>query len=325
MAESLEKLNVEIEQRYGLREIADEDDAPAPPPIAAPARPRSDLRHEHAPPAPPFWGSRVIEHIPLKAALSFINETMLFQVQWGFRKKGRSTDAWKAHINTEIRPKYRELVERCERENILACQAVYGFWPCNSDGDDLVVYAPPAAGAAPAGLPGPSSLREHVRFTFPRQSKAPHWCLSDFWRPRASGRVDVAAFQIVTAGRRVSEVARQWFAANEYQQYLFLHGLGVETAEALAEYVHRQIRAELGFGGDDARELQALFKQGYRGSRFSFGYPACPRLEDQEKLMQLLAPQRIGVELSEGFQLEPEQSTSAIVAHHPEARYFNVR
>lgn len=319
---NLEKLSVEIEQRYGLREIADDDDATEPPTAPAPARPRSDIRHDHATPVPPFWGSRVVERIPLKAALSFVNETMLFQVQWGFRKKGRSPEEWKAHVNSEIRPKYRELVERCERENILDCQAVYGYWPCNSEGDDLILYEPPAAGGE---MPRASSLRERMRFTFPRQRNAPHWCLSDFWRPRSSGEVDVAAFQIVTAGRRVSEVARQWFANSEYQQYLFLHGLGVETAEALAEYVHKQIRVELGIAGDDARELQALFKQGYRGSRFSFGYPACPRLEDQAKLMELLEPQRIGIELSEEFQLDPEQSTSAVIVHHPAARYFNVR
>jgi 5-methyltetrahydrofolate--homocysteine methyltransferase len=137
--------------------------------------------------------------------------------------------------------------------------------------------------------------------------------------------VDVVAFHIVTAGRQVSDVAREWFRANEYQQYLFLHGLGVETAEALAEYMHKQIRSELGIAGRDARELQMLFKQGYQGSRYSFGYPACPRLEDQRIIMDLLKPERIGIELSEEFQLEPEQSTSAIIAHHPQARYFNVR
>ncbi|MCA9245112.1 MAG: hypothetical protein KDA32_14230, partial [Phycisphaerales bacterium] len=151
---------------------------------------------------------------------------------------------------------------------------------------------------------------------------------SDFWRPRNgadSPQADIAAFHIVTAGRRVSEVARDWFANNDYQQYLFLHGLGVETAEALAEFLHKQVRVELGVADKDARELQRLFKQGYQGSRYSFGYPACPRLEDQAKVMELLRPERIDVELSEEFQLEPEQSTSAIITIHPEARYFNVR
>lgn len=170
-----------------------------------------------------------------------------------------------------------------------------------------------------------SSLVEIARFTFPRQRKAPYWCLSDFWRPVDSGVTDVVAFSIVTSGRRVSEVAREWFARNDYQKYLFLHGLGVELAEALAEYIHKQIRSELGIADHDARDIQRLFQQGYQGSRYSFGYPACPNLEDQTKLMVLLRPERIDITLSEEFQLEPEQSTSAIVAYHPAARYFNVR
>lgn len=327
-ARNLEKLSIEIEQRYGLREMDDDEGragaADQPGVSREPAgavgdahATRSNIHHDHPVPTPPFWGDRVVEKIPLKAALAYINETMLFQVQWGFRKKGRSPEEWKQHVNAEIRPRYRELVERCEREEILNCQAVYGYWPCNSDGDDLILYEPAAGGGG--------TRREIARFTFPRQRKTPYWCLSDFWRPVSSGVIDVAAFHIVTAGQRVSEVARAWFRANQYQHYLFLHGLGVETAEALAEYMHKQIRVELGISGRDARELQALFKQGYQGSRYSFGYPACPRLEDQATLMKLLKPERIGITLSEEYQLEPEQSTSAIISHHPAARYFNVR
>lgn len=334
-ARNARDLEREVEQRFGLREIADDerDESDARPAAASAGAareaaatststlPRSDIAHTAAVPQPPFWGSRVLERIPLKAALSYMNETMLFQVQWGFRRKGRKGEEFRRYVNQEIRPHYRALVERCEREKILNPQAIYGFWPCNADGDDLVIYAPPGDSGAPADDHGP----EIFRFTFPRQKKDPHWCLSDFWRPLESGKTDVAAFSIVTAGQRVSEVAREWFARNEYQQYLFLHGLGVETAEALAEYIHKQIRADLGVSGDDARELQQLFKQGYQGSRYSFGYPACPNLEDQTKLMDLLKPERIGVELSDEYQLEPEQSTSAIVTYHPDARYFNVR
>jgi 5-methyltetrahydrofolate--homocysteine methyltransferase len=342
-ARSAERLSRELEQRYGLREIADDEALDALDSGAATqdlilkrggagrsegAAPRSDIRHEHPAPTPPFWGSRVVERIELKAALGYVNETMLFQVQWGFRKKGRSADEWKRHVDAEIRPLYRELVERCERENILHCQAVYGFWPCLSDGDDLVIYAPPTQEAPrPGGAPAVAGLKELARLTFPRQRKQPYWCLSDFWRPLSGpdAGCDVVAFHMVTAGQRVSEVAREWFARNEYQQYLFLHGLGVEVAEALAEMLHKQIRAELGAAHQDERDLQRLFKQGYRGSRFSFGYPACPALEDQAKLMTLLRPERIGVTLSEEYQLDPEQSTSAIITLHPEARYFNVR
>ncbi len=373
-----EQLSAELEQRYGLRPVDDDGakDSSLPPiesdesnrrelPNRQPVAPQSPKTQKpsfkidpiDSIPVPPFWGARIVERIPTKAALAYVNETMLFQVQWGFRKKGRSAEDWKRFVDAEIRPIYRGLVERCEREEILQCQAVYGYWPCHSDGDELIIYSPPSAAwqqeryedfvnnkGAPqlARIPAASEVQEIARFRFPRQAKSPHLCLSDFWRPvdapvpasytqHAAKNVgvlptcDVVAFHIVTAGRRVSEVAREWFARNDYQQYLFLHGLGVETAEALAEYMHKQIRVELGIAGSDARELQALFKQGYQGSRYSFGYPACPRLEDQTTLMKLLAPERIGITLSEEFQLEPEQSTSAIIAHHPAARYFNVR
>ena len=166
--------------------------------------------------------------------------------------------------------------------------------------------------------------RELVRFEFPRSRKAPYWCISDFFRPVSSGEMDVVAFSLVTMGRRVSEVAHEWFEANRYQDYLHLHGLGVESAEALAEFIHKQIRVELGIADGDAREIQRLFQQRYQGSRYSFGYPACPRLEDQLKLWPLLNPERIGVTISEEFQLEPEQSTTALICHHPEAKYFTV-
>ncbi len=330
------RVGLEAEQRFGLAAVADTPDgdasiAPASESVPVSAESgretagattlqRSAITHVQPVPQPPFWGARVLERIELKAALGYINEVMLFQVQWQFRKRGRAADEFKQYVDREVRPIYRALVERCIAEQILNPQAVYGYWPCNADGNDLIVYAPPAAGA-PADQHGD----ELLRFSFPRQSKSPYWCLADFWRPQESGTPDVVAFQIVTAGSRVSEVAREWFAANEYQQYLYLHGLGVETAEALAEYVHKQVRMELGIARDDARDKKELFKQGYQGSRYSFGYPACPALEDQAALMTLLEPQRIGVALSEEYQLEPEQSTSAIVAYHPEARYFNVR
>lgn len=322
-------LELETEQRYGIAQVGEteeEDQVASLVSTTAGATPRegsrrSDMRHEHPVPTPPFWGARVIDTMPIRAALGHINEVMLFQVQWGFRKRGRSREEFKRYIDNEVRPIYRNLVERCERESIITPKAIYGYWPCNSDGDDLIIFAPPDDGRASS----PQALREIARFTFPRQRHAPYWCLSDFWRPLSGGVVDVAAFQVVTAGERVSLVAREWFAANEYQQYLFLHGLGVEFAEALAEYIHKQIRMELGVAAQDARDIQKLFQQGYQGSRYSFGYPACPRLEDQGILMELLRPERIGVSLSEEYQLDPEQSTTAIVSIHPQARYFNVR
>jgi 5-methyltetrahydrofolate--homocysteine methyltransferase len=275
--------------------------------------PQSDITRDEPIPKPPFWGSRVIEHIDPRAAAAYLNENMIFQVQWGYRKNRRSPEDFRKYIDLEVRPILRDLLETCARDDILKPQAIYGFWPVQSDGDALIVYEPD------------NREREITRFDFPRQRKAPYWCLSDFFRSVSSGQHDVAAFMIVTVGRRVSDVARQWFAADHYKDYLHLHGLGVEMAEALAEYIHKQIRVEWGIAGMDARERQEIFKQRYQGSRYSFGYPACPRLEDQVKLWPLLKPGRIGVELSEEFQLEPEQSTTALVVHHKQAKYFNVR
>ncbi len=285
-------------------------------------------------PTPPFWGSRVVEKIPLRAALGYLNEVMLFQVQWQFKKKGRPQEEFDRYIDTEVRPILRDLVGKCEAEGILQPRAVYGYWPCQSEGNELIIYdiADCELRIADWGegrglqIRNPKSeirnLSQAVRFTFPRQPKAPYWCLADFWRPRESGQLDVVAMSLVTVGQQASDIARQWFKEDRYRDYLYLHGLGVETAEALAEYMHKQIRMELGIAGHDARDVRKLFQQGYQGSRFSFGYPACPNLEDQQKIWPLLRPDRIGVTLSEEFQLEPEQSTSALIAHHPQARYF---
>ena len=303
--------------------------APPPPVIREPAEllpamispTRSDMSHDTPVPRPPFWGSRVLDKIELQAALEHVNETALFQVQWGFHKQGRTADEWRAYVDAEIRPIYRELVEQCRRESILQPQVVYGYWPCNSEGNDLLVFRPPSG-----TIDRPEHHREVIaRFSFPRQTKPPHWCLSDFWRPVAGGTVDVVAFSLVTSGRRVGEVARTWFEQNQYRQYALLHGLSVELAEALAEYVHRQVRIELGVAGHDARNPRTLLRQGYQGSRYSFGYPACPNIEDQAHLMKLLGAERIGVRLSETYQLDPEQSTSAIITYHPAARYFAAR
>ncbi|QOJ02081.1 MAG: methionine synthase [Planctomycetia bacterium] len=290
-----------------------------PVPLGVEAPPRSGVATTNPIPQPPFWGSRVIEKIDLQTVMPYINEKMLFGVQWQYTPAGRNKDEYDDYIRREVRPILHDLARRCAKEKILVPQAIYGYWPCNSDGPDLIVYAPPADGSPPA------RGREIMRFRFPRQPTPPYLCLSDFWRPLESGETDVVAFHIVTVGRAASDVARQWFEKNLYRDYLHLHGLGVEAAEALAEYMHKQIRMELGIADDDERDVRALFRQGYRGSRYSFGYPACPNLEDQAKLWPLLEPGRIGIELSEEYQLEPEQSTSAIITHHPEAKYFTIK
>jgi 5-methyltetrahydrofolate--homocysteine methyltransferase len=264
-------------------------------------------------PAPPFWGPRVIARVPVKALVPFLNERMLYQFQWGFRKDGRSLDEYMAWARGELRPTLRRLVDVAIQQDILVPQASYGYWKAAAEGDTLILFAEDGA-------------TEVARFDLPRQAAGDRRCITDFVRDASFGPADrdVVALQVVTMGQRASDVAREWFGDDRYQDYLYLHGLGVEMAEALAEYVHKRVRAELGLAQDDARDKDALLRQGYRGSRYSFGYPACPRLEDQTQILALLDAERVGVELSEEFQLHPEQSTSALVLHHPQAKYFSV-
>ncbi len=291
-------------------------ETPTPKPVPVidtPTPAHSTIARDVPIPTPPFWGAKLIEHIPLQNVLSYMNEKMLFGVQWQYQRGKMSREEHDQFIKTEVRAIYRDLVAKCESENILNPKAVYGFWPCMSEGDSLLVFDPE------------KNDRELCRFEFPRQRKSPYWCLSDFFRPTSSGEMDVVAFSVVTVGPEVTDVALEWFNDDRYRDYLHLHGLGVETAEALAEYTHKQVRTKLGIADNDAREIPRLLQQKYQGSRYSFGYPACPRLDDQLKLWPLLKPQQIGVTISNEFQLEPEQTTTALVCHHPEAKYFNVR
>ena len=254
----------------------------------------------------------MIDHVPLQTLVTYLNETMLYQFQWGFKKAGRTIEEWKTWAHKELKPMAVDMLKRCQQEEILKPQAVYGYWPCASEGDSVILFDPADQG------------KELARFPFPRQSGEGGLCIADFVRDVSSGQRDVIGLQVVTMGHAASEVARQWFAENRYKDYLYLHGLGVEMTEALAEYVHARIRSELGFAAEDSREIEQVLKQTYRGSRYSFGYPACPHLEDQDKLLSLLGADRVGITLSEEFQLEPEQSTSAIVLLHPQAKYFSV-
>jgi 5-methyltetrahydrofolate--homocysteine methyltransferase len=272
---------------------------------------RAELHRDVTPPTPPFWGAKIIEQVPLQNLAGFLNETMLYQFHWGYKKQGRSIDEFKAWAHKEIRPIAMEMLKRCAKENILQPQAAYGYWKAASDGDSLVLF-------------NEDGKTEAARFAFPRQAKEGGLCIADFFRPVTDTVKDVIGLQVVTMGRHATEVAQDWFKADKYQDYLYLHGLSVEMAEALAEYVHKRIRSELGFAAEDAAEMDKLLKQNYRGSRFSFGYPACPNLEDQKALLALLGADRIGITLSDEFQLEPEQSTSAIVTLHPQAKYFSV-
>ena len=282
----------------------------APPPDAPDRAPAVETDNRVF--VPPFTGSRVVKGIPLDDVAAYINETALFRNQWGFRpESGEKDDAFKERI----RPVLRNQLAEAKAEDILMPQVVYGYFPANSEGNDLVVWKDEAR------------TSEWMRFGFPRQSAEPWLCIADFFRPAASGEEDYAAFHIVTMGERASERAKELFEADEYSDYVQLHGLGVEMAEALAELWHRRIREEWGFADEDGPTLAGLFRQQYRGGRYSWGYPACPDLEDNEKVAELLEADRLGIVVNEdtGFQYQPEQTTSALICHYPKAKYFVAR
>ncbi|WP_367540002.1 methionine synthase [Streptomyces globisporus] len=273
---------------------------------------RSDVSITNPIPEPPFRGTRVIKGIPLKEYASWLDEGALFKGQWGL-KQARTGDGptYEELVETEGRPHLRGWLDHLQSNNLLEAAVVYGYFPCVSKGEDLILLHEDGS--------------ERTRFTFPRQRRGRRLCLADFFRPEESGETDVIGLQIVTVGSRIGEATAELFAANSYRDYLELHGLSVQLAEALAEYWHARVRSELGFGGEDPDDVEDMFALKYRGARFSLGYGACPDLDDRAKIADLLQPERIGVHLSEEFQLHPEQSTDAIVIHHPEAKYFNAR
>ncbi|MFJ7943326.1 methionine synthase [Streptomyces sp. NPDC096354] len=273
---------------------------------------RSDVATDNPVPEPPFWGTRVVKGIQLKEYASWLDEGALFKGQWGL-KQARAGDGptYEELVEAEGRPHLRGWLDKLHTENLLEAAVVYGYFPCVSKGDDLILLHEDGS--------------ERTRFTFPRQRRGRRLCLADFFRPEESGETDVIGLQVVTVGSKIGGETAKLFEANSYRDYLELHGLSVQLAEALAEYWHARVRSELGFGGEDPADVEDMFALKYRGARFSLGYGACPDLEDRAKIADLLQPERIGVHLSEEFQLHPEQSTDAIVIHHPEAKYFNAR
>ncbi len=298
---------------YFMEKLANYDDslpvAESAGPVVTPERadrplpydPRGNEAIEPAPAvAPPFLGSRLLE-VPLKALAPWINDDVLYKFQWGFLRKNLSLEEHAAQLRTVARPILVDLLDRCAREEILKPRAVYGWFSARRDGDAIV-------------------LADGTRLAFPRQAGGGR-CLADFV---SADRDDVVGLQLVTVGERATEVCRDWFAANKYTEYLYLHGLSVEVTEAMAEFVHRQMRAELGIAGADARDIPDLFHKRYQGCRYAYGYPACPDMQDQQHLLRLLGAERIGVTMDADDQLFPEQSTAAIVVHHPQARYFKV-
>ncbi|MFE9145735.1 methionine synthase [Streptomyces tubercidicus] len=273
---------------------------------------RSDVAVDNPVPAPPFWGTRVVKGIQLADYASWLDEGALFKGQWGL-KQARTGEGptYEELVETEGRPRLRGWLDKLQTENLLEAAVVHGYFPCVSKGEDLILLHEDGT--------------ERTRFTFPRQRRGRRLCLADYFRPEESGETDVVGLQVVTVGSKIGGATAELFEANSYRDYLELHGLSVQLAEALAEYWHARVRAELGFAGEDPADVEDMFALKYRGARFSLGYGACPDLEDRAKIADLLKPERIGVELSEEFQLHPEQSTDAIVIHHPEAKYFNAR
>jgi 5-methyltetrahydrofolate--homocysteine methyltransferase len=279
---------------------------------------RSDVSTDGPVPEPPFLGTEVIKGIPLAEYAAYLDERALFMGQWGLKPtRGRGGASYEELVETEGRPRLRMWLERAQTEGLLEAAVVYGYFRCVSSGNDLIVL-------------GEDGTTELERFTFPRQRRDRRLCLADFFKPAQSGNggdrveTDVVAFQLATMGSRISAATAELFAKNAYREYLELHGLSVQLTEALAEYWHTRIRRELGIDGSDPDNLDGFFRVDYRGARYSFGYPACPDLADRAKVVRLLEPSRIGVELSEEMQLHPEQSTDAIVLHHREAKYFSV-
>ncbi|MFJ6792642.1 methionine synthase [Streptomyces angustmyceticus] len=294
----------ELKQRRVRAAAVPLDERPEEPPS------RSDVALDNPVPTPPFWGTRVVKGLPLKEYAAWLDEDALFKGQWGL-KQARTGDGptYEELVETEGRPRLRGWLDKLQTENLLEAAVVHGYFPCVSKGDDLILLHEDGT--------------ERTRFTFPRQRRGRRLCLADYFRPEETGEHDVVGLQVVTVGSRIGEETAKLFAANSYRDYLELHGLSVQLAEALAEYWHARVRAELAIGSGDPATLDGMLRTEYQGCRYSFGYPACPDLEDRAKIAVLLRPERIGVQLSEEFQLHPEQSTDAVVVHHPEAGYFN--
>ena len=263
-------------------------------------------------PKPPFWGVKRLEKIPMRAVLPYINRNTLYKFQWGFKPQGRNVEQYAEYARRDLDPILNRLVRESDAENVLRPSALYGYFSAQSAGNTLLVYR------------SPDSHEIVARFELPRQKTERKLCVADFFSSVESGARDVLALMLVTIGQHAADHARELFAADKYQEYLYWHGLNAEGAEGLAEFVHKRIRVELGLGNEDAREIDELIKQNYRGSRYSFGYPAVPNLSDQRKILDLLGADSIGVVMGDEDQLWPEDSTSALISHHPYAKYFAV-
>jgi 5-methyltetrahydrofolate--homocysteine methyltransferase len=294
---------------------------------------RSDVASDNPVPTPPFWGTRIVKGIALADFSSYLDERATFMGQWGLKPTRGDGPGYEELVRTEGRPRLRYWLDRILSEAIADASVVYGYFPAVSEGEDLIVLhhdndpsglVGKAGLLAPDGGSGGAIGTDRMRFSFPRQRRDGHLCLADYIRSRASGEIDVFGVQLVTFGSAVEKVTKVLFEDNSYRDYMELNGLAMQLTEALAEYWHSRIRAELGFANEEPEDMQGYFDLKYRGARFSLGYPACPEMEDRKKVVELLMPERVGVSLSEELQLHPEQSTDAFVFHHPEAKYFSV-
>lgn len=276
-----------------------------------PFKPSFHIHRDNPVPQVPFLGYRILKNIRAQDIFEWVNKIALYRVQWQFKQGERTPREYELYLKENVDPIFERFKAQAIREKILEPKIIYGFYRCYAEQNDLVVV-------------DGSGNKELLRFHFPRQKREPHQCIADFFRPKESGELDVVGFQAVTLGKRVSEMEEKLFKTNKYTEYLYLHGLAVEATEALAEYVHAMLRREMGIHVHDKRYKEDIIRQGYQGSRYSFGYPACPNVEDQKRLFELVPATKIGITMSETFQLVPELSTSAIVAHHPQAKYFSV-
>jgi 5-methyltetrahydrofolate--homocysteine methyltransferase len=262
-------------------------------------------------PTPPFWGTRVVTDIELNTVFEFLTESVLFHSRWGYQKGNLTREEYEELIEKIVKPEFEALKLRCREEHLLQPLVIYGYFQCNSAGEEVIIFEP-------------DTERELTRFHFPRQKKAPYRSIADYILPMESGKRDVLPLQIATVGKIASQESQRLYQKNAYKEYLLFHGFSVETAEALAEYWHQQIRLELKIAVNNRADIKDLVAQKYRGKRFSFGYPTCPDLSENRKLLQLLDSSRIGVSVTAGEQMIPEQTTSAIIIHHPQAKYFSL-
>jgi len=290
----------------GVTSVADDPSKPSLTDFAV-----SDIDRIAPVPTAPFLGTRVVKDIPVEQIFPYIDEVALFRGQWQFKSGAMSRDEFRAFTEKEVQPIFTRVKKKITELNILKPAVVYGYFKCNADKNDLVIF-------------DDAGKKERLRFHFPRQPDKKRWCLSDFFRPIESGVPDVVAFTCVTMGHEISKYENSLREKNEYQEYLYMHGIGVQMAEALAEMWHKRVRQELGIAHNDGTSMRDLFACRYQGCRYSFGYPACPELEDEVKLFKLIEPERIGCGLTENFFITPEQSTSALITHHAQAKYFNV-